>query len=88
LEAAHITPYRGPRTNAISNGLLLRADVHTLYDLNLISIHPSRYIVRVSSSLAGSQYEEYDGKLAALPTRPTVQPSEAALKENFSLFQP
>jgi hypothetical protein len=30
LEAAHITPYLGPDTNSITNGLLLRADLHTL----------------------------------------------------------
>src|SRR5205823_2979542 len=36
LEAAHIVPYRGPSTNAVSNGLLLRADIHTLFDLGLI----------------------------------------------------
>jgi hypothetical protein len=30
LEAAHISPYRGPDTNKPDNGLLLRADVHTL----------------------------------------------------------
>lgn len=30
LEAAHIRPYRGPHTNHIQNGLLLRADIHTL----------------------------------------------------------
>ena len=30
LEAAHIFPYRGEDTNKVVNGLLLRADVHTL----------------------------------------------------------
>lgn len=32
LEAAHVTPYLGPETNDITNGLLLRADLHTLLD--------------------------------------------------------
>jgi hypothetical protein len=36
LEAAHIHPYRGKDTNCVSNGLLLRADIHTLFDLGLI----------------------------------------------------
>jgi predicted restriction endonuclease len=30
LEAAHILPYRGQRTNHVTNGLLLRADLHSL----------------------------------------------------------
>ncbi|MCL4637671.1 MAG: HNH endonuclease [Olivibacter sp.] len=40
LEAAHIMPYRGKKDNHPSNGLLLRADIHTLFDLNLIAIDP------------------------------------------------
>jgi putative restriction endonuclease len=40
LEAAHIYPYRGPATNKVSNGLLLRADLHTLFDCNLIAVDP------------------------------------------------
>jgi predicted restriction endonuclease len=38
LEAAHIIPYKGPETNHISNGLLLRADLHTLFDLCHIAV--------------------------------------------------
>ena len=33
LEAAHIIPYKGTETNCPQNGLLLRADIHTLFDL-------------------------------------------------------
>jgi hypothetical protein len=38
LEAAHISPYRGTDSNHVRNGLLLRADIHTLFDLGLIRI--------------------------------------------------
>lgn len=88
LEAAHITPYRGIKTNAVSNGLLLRGDIHTLFDLALISIEPRKIKIRVSSLLAGSHYEEFDGKEPAFPRSPAVQPSQAALEEHYSLFQP
>lgn len=40
LEAAHIIPYCETEDHAIYNGLLLRADIHTLFDLNLIAIAP------------------------------------------------
>lgn len=40
LEAAHIVPHRSENDNNPENGLLLRADVHTLFDLNLIGIEP------------------------------------------------
>ena len=88
LEAAHITPYRGTRTNAVSNGLLLRADIHTLFDLALISIEPARMKIRVSSLLAKSQYADFDGTLLALPSTASVQPSTAALEEHYGSFHP
>jgi putative restriction endonuclease len=45
LEAAHIRPYRGEENNHPENGLLLRADLHTLFDLDLLGIHPSTLAV-------------------------------------------
>lgn len=88
LEAAHITPYRGIRTNAVPNGLLLRADVHTLFDLALISIEPSKLVVRVSKLLEGSPYEGFDGRRPTLPTKAALHPSHAALEEHYRLFHP
>jgi hypothetical protein len=88
LEAAHITPYRGLKTNAVSNGLLLRADIHTLFDLALISIEPSQFNIRVSGRLAGSHYAEFDGTKLLIPTRAGNRPSPAALAEHYKLFTP
>lgn len=56
LEAAHIMPYKGRQTNHLGNGILLRADLHTLLDLYLISIDESSMRVLVSSELNGSDY--------------------------------
>jgi hypothetical protein len=36
IEAAHIAPYRGEKDNHPANGILLRADLHTLFDLDLL----------------------------------------------------
>jgi len=47
LEAAHIKPYRGKTDSHLENGLLLRADLHTLFDLNLIGVEPDTLTVRV-----------------------------------------
>lgn len=41
LEAAHIFGYLGTETNVVTNGLLLRSDLHTLYDLGMIAIDPT-----------------------------------------------
>src|SRR5258708_33905690 len=40
LEAAHNIPYLGTKTNCVTNGLLLRADIQTLFDLYLITGEP------------------------------------------------
>ncbi|MFI5023221.1 MAG: HNH endonuclease [Alphaproteobacteria bacterium] len=88
LEAAHISPYRGRRTNSTSNGLLLRADIHTLFDLGLISIEPNRRKIRVSSLLSGSDYAELNGRELAKPKFEADRPSQAALLQHYSLFRP
>lgn len=62
LEAAHINPYKGKKDNHISNGLLLRSDIHTLFDLNLIAIHPQTLKVKVSKSLLSTEYEDFSNR--------------------------
>src|SRR5262249_25256052 len=47
LEAAHIDPYRGDEENHAGNGLLLRADIHTLFDLDLLGIEPDSLRVEI-----------------------------------------
>ncbi len=54
LQAAHIVPYRGPQTNAVGNGILLRADIHNLFDMGLIQIEPTTYKIRLSEELLSS----------------------------------
>lgn len=80
LEAAHISPFRGPQTNFVSNGLLLRADVHTLFDLYLLTVTPQG-IIRVSPDLSDPGYLAYDGRgLAQTPTEETDQPGPDSLR--------
>lgn len=58
LEAAHIRPYRGKNDNNPSNGLLLRADIHTLFDLNLVAIEPDSHLVHFHSKVIGD-YKQF-----------------------------
>ena len=67
LEAAHVLPYLGPETNHTGNGWLLRADLHTLFDLKLITIDVVAMRLLVSPSLAGTYYEDFRGKAITLP---------------------
>jgi len=67
LEAAHIHRYLGRETNLVSNGLLLRSDLHTLFDLNLIGVDAVTMRICVAPTLAGSSYEELIGKPLSSP---------------------
>ena len=57
LEAAHIIGYPGPDTQHVSNGLLLRADIHTLFDLGLVAICPDTLRVALVPSLRVDLYD-------------------------------
>jgi hypothetical protein len=84
LEAAHINPYRGDNDNHPENGLLLRTDIHTLFDLDLMGIEPERLIVEVHPDIA----PEY-GHLAGVALRCAGghRPSRKALMLRYSLFR-
>lgn len=79
LEAAHIVPYRGPVTNHVSNGLLLRADLHTLFDLGLIAVDTSSMSILTAPALVGTEYAELAGRKLSLPSSPGQRPNEEAL---------
>lgn len=79
LEAAHILPYRGAETNHVMNGLLLRADIHSLFDLHLLWIDTSTMTVRLSSTLAGGSYSSFQGTPLRVPKELKLRPSREAL---------
>lgn len=79
LEAAHIYPYQGAETNVVANGLLLRADIHTLFDLGWITINADDYTVSVHHNLRHSEYGQWHGKPLDLPDNVIMRPSREAL---------
>jgi hypothetical protein len=74
LEACHIHPYIGASSNDIRNGVLLRSDVHTLFDMGLIGIDPESSTVVVAPRLRDTSYKELHGRLARLPEDPQLRP--------------
>lgn len=68
LQAAHIMPYRGEHTNHVTNGLLLRADIHTLFDLGIIKIDREYHVTAPASII----------NAFALPNRITNLPVDKA----------
>jgi hypothetical protein len=80
LEAAHLRPYRGPDSNDLRNGLLLRADIHSLLDLKLVAIDPEVRTVVISQQLSGTHYDQLAGLRLTEPRLRRQRPSRDILE--------
>jgi len=79
LEAAHILPFKGPDTNDVRNGLLLRSDMHTLFDCGLISIDTKTMTIMVAPEVLRTTYRSLEKRKLRLPKVQNQRPSTAAL---------
>lgn len=86
LEAAHIHPYSGKLSNHVSNGLLLRADIHTLFDCWLIGIDPTSRTVIVAESLKDSPYAKLAGRKLRSSSDPLKGASKKSLEWRYNVF--
>ena len=84
LEAAHIRPVARDGDHALSNGLLMRADMHILYDRGLIGVDRD-YKIHVSGQirehyLNGKVYYRHAGEpLRSVPEDAGLQPDPELL---------
>ena len=79
LEAAYIVPYRGRLTNDPSNGLLLRADIHTLFDLGKIAVDTRNLTVIIADDLLDTNYRILAGRPLRYPGKESQRPSTESL---------
>jgi len=79
LEAAYIIPYRGKYTHHSSNGLLLRADIHTLFDLGKIAVDTRSMTLVVSEELRNTSYRILADRPLKYPQEDSQRPSTEAL---------
>jgi putative restriction endonuclease len=83
LEAAHIRPYSEGGGHELPNGLVLRRDIHRLFDLGYVSIRPAgQFIVspRLRTEFSnGHSYYALEGQQVHLPRRPEAAPDGALL---------
>jgi uncharacterized protein YjbI with pentapeptide repeats len=89
LEAAHIIPYCLTKDNNILNGLLLRADIHTLFDFNLVVINPDTTFVYLDNRLQQSDsYRKLHRSSLVLPPDPIDhQPWLDAIRWRYDNYQ-
>jgi putative restriction endonuclease len=84
LEAAHIKPYSLNGPHEVSNGLLLRSDLHTLFDRGYITVTADKRL-RVSGRIHeefenGRDYYALDGHGIRLPVATNLSPSKELLE--------
>lgn len=84
IEAAHIDPYRGEQANHVENGLLLRADIHTLFDLDLLGIEPRTMRIELHPDVR-QHYQDH--VLSVLLCDEVTRPSADALTRRYVRFQ-
>ena len=72
LEAAHVQPYAAGGPHDVSNGLLLRSDLHRLYDQGYVTVDPDDRRLLVSRRIReefqnGRHYYALEGQVLAEP---------------------
>lgn len=83
LEVAYILPYVGSETHQPSNSILLRSDLHILFDLHLLTIHPETMAVMIAPDIQNGGYKDVAGKVLHLPDDPSAQPDGSLLSQHF-----
>jgi HNH endonuclease len=83
LDAAHIRPFSEGGTHEASNGILLRRDIHSLFDAGYVTISPDMKF-EVSRRIReefenGRQYYALHGQTVANPSDPKRQLAESSL---------
>lgn len=88
LEAAHIKPFSEVRRHEARNGILLRADIHKLFDSGYVSVDPHLKF-HVSPVLReqysnGRIYYELDGRELRVPAAQPERPDPAYLDWHYN----
>ncbi len=93
LEAAHLKPYSVVQRHEISNGLLLRSDLHRLFDEGYMTVDPGDRRVVVSNRIReefdnGKDYYRLEGQVVREPNQPWARPSHENLEFHaYNVFQ-
>ena len=83
LEAAHIRPFGEGGSHEATNGLLLRRDIHSLFDTGYVTVTPALHF-EVSRRIKedfdnGRHYYALHGQPISIPVRAEQRPNSAAL---------
>jgi len=86
LQATHIIAYLGASSQQVCNGLLLRADIHLLYDRHLLSVNPHDNRVWAHERLKGTAYGEVGRRPVYLANDRAPSPEPERLELHWAVF--
>lgn len=88
LQAAHIDDYRSRKSQIVQNGILLRADLHLMYDANLLGIKPGSHELVLADSARVEPYRRMiDGRqVLRAPSNPAFRPDDELLDIHYQQF--
>jgi putative restriction endonuclease len=92
LEAAHIQPFSKSGPHRVDNGLLLRSDIHRLFDSGYVTVTTDHHF-EVSNRIKeefdnGEQYRIFHGHEIHMPPNPQFKPSTEFLSwHNEKVFR-
>lgn len=88
LQAAHIDPYYSDASDNVRNGLLLRSDLHTLFDNHMIGVEPESLHVQLSKVLRSDpHYSDFHGRKLIIASDSSHHPDHGALLRHWGNFQ-
>ncbi len=92
LDADYIKPFALEQTHRVNNGILLRKDIHALFDTGYITITPE-FRIEVSRKIKeefenGRDYYRFHGDVMGMPVQPDFKPDVEVLSwHNQEVFK-
>lgn len=83
VQACHLRSVSAQGSDRADNGLLMRIDLHVLFDAGRLGVDPDTLTVHVCASLSGTEYAELQGRSLSVGRS---RPNPEALAERWRLF--
>ena len=86
VDAAHVRRYNGRHTNFIQNGILLRKDLHKLFDCGVFGIRPGDLSIAINDRASRSMYADLSSMRLTPPSVPAFSPDLNLLAEHLKTW--
>lgn len=81
-----IDDFRGRKSQIVQNGVLLRVDIHMLYDANLLGIEPGSHRIVLAGSADLAPYEYLSDAQLRVPRERRLWPDDELLEIHYRQF--